>query len=139
MAAQALTNNQKLGYAYAAAYGAVGLLGFTVTGGYDFGGAEGGKLLGIFQLNGFHNGIHLILSLVFLIGAASGYVGARGTNLILGALLVGVGFYGFLVGNGAANFIAANPVDNLLHLATGGLALAVGYNKDFPAPQSKAT
>lgn len=134
MAAQAPTNNQKLGYAYAAAYAAVGALGFLVTGGLDFGGAEGKNLLGIFGVNPFHNSLHIAAALVFLIGASSGYVGARGTNIIMGTIFIAAGIYGFITTGSSANFIAANAADNILHLGSGAVLVMIGMKKDYPAP-----
>jgi hypothetical protein len=48
--------NTIFGAAAGAVYLLVGLLGFAVSGGYDFAGSEGGKLLGIFKVNVLHFG-----------------------------------------------------------------------------------
>ncbi|MGH9021608.1 MAG: DUF4383 domain-containing protein [Acidimicrobiia bacterium] len=134
MAAQSTTPNQKLSYLFAAVYAVVGALGFTVTGDTNFGAAEGAKLLGIFGVNPFHNFIHIGLGLLFLIGGSSGYVGARGMNLILGGILIFAGIYGFITSGSGANFIGANAADNILHLGSGAVLIMTGMKKDYPAP-----
>lgn len=104
----------------------VGLLGFLVTGFDDFAGKTGETLLG-FELNPLHNIVHL------LIGAAGlAMWRRRDTARTFGWMLfAGYGatfFYGLAVaGNEASdgNFLSINGADNILHLASALLGLAI--------------
>jgi hypothetical protein len=117
-----------LALAFGAIYLLVGIVGFFVTGFDDFFAHNTEeKLLGIFEINGMHNVVHI------LIGVA---------GLVLGRTLAGARTYGWLlaVGYGAAfiygllaigkdwDFLSINAADNVLHIATAlvGLVIALG-------------
>jgi hypothetical protein len=103
---------------------AVGVAGFLVTGLSGFAATEG-KLLLFFEVNPLHNVVHLLLGAVYLIGARSTEEGARTVVTVLSLAYLAVGVAGlFLIGT-SANIVAVNTADNLLHLGTGLLGLAV--------------
>lgn len=112
--------------AFGVVYIGVGLLGFAVTGLNGFVGVTGDALL-VFDLNPFHNLVHLGLGAILLVawrtrvpGMASGVVLGVGTFLLLAAVL---GFTGGLELIGIPGD-AALAADNFLHLF-GGLAAIV--------------
>ncbi len=124
------STNRTVGYAFGAVYLVVGLLGFTVSGGHSFAGAEGGSLLGLFGVNGLHNIVHLLVGLALAGAAAAGTAAARATNTSVGAVYLLVGLLGLVVGSGSLNLLALNGADNLLHFASAILLLVVGLATD---------
>lgn len=107
-----------------AVYTLIGLAGFLVTGFDNFASHEGESLLG-FEVNPLHNLVHLATGVLGLIMARR-LSTARTYGWILlvayGAVLV----YG-LVGGGDpdADVLAINGPDNVLHLVTALLGLAI--------------
>lgn len=122
--------NRLLGVIFGAVYLLIGILGFTVTSGVGFFATEGGLLLGIFEVNIFHNVAHLLIGAALLIAGLSGVRAAKGTNTTIGAAYLLLGIAGlFLVGS-SANILAINGADNVLHFASAVLLLAVGLGAD---------
>ena len=118
---------QLLSLVIGAVYLLVGIVGFFVTGFDDFFGHDTNETILGFEVNPFHNVVHI------LIGAA---------GLVLARTLAGARTYGWLlaVGYGATfvyglfavgqtwDFLSLNWADNWLHLvsALAGLAIALG-------------
>ena len=122
--------NRLLATVFGAVYLLVGLLGFTVTGGVDFFDTEGGLLLGLFEVNIFHNVAHLLIGGALLIGGLSNVRAAKGANITVGAAYLLLGIVGlFLIGS-PANILAINAADNVLHFASAAVLLAVGLGVD---------
>ena len=128
---RAMTWPQMLGLAIGAVYLLVGIVGFFITGFDDFFAHNTNETIVGFEINPFHNVVHI------LIGA---------TGLALARTLSGARTYGWLlaVGYGAAfiyglfavdaewDFLSINWADNWLHLvsALAGLAIALGPVRD---------
>ncbi|GHD81511.1 uncharacterized protein DUF4383 [Salinibacterium amurskyense] len=122
--------NRLLGTVFGAVYILVGLLGFTVTNGVGFFATEGGLLLGLFEVNIFHNVAHLIIGAALLLAGLSNVKAARTVNSVIGFAYLALGFLGlFLVGS-ALNILALNAADNVLHFASAAVLLAVGLGAD---------
>jgi Domain of unknown function (DUF4383) len=128
-----------LALAFGAVYLLVGIVGFFVTGFDDFFAHNTEeKLLGIFEINGMHNVVHI------LIGVA---------GLVLGRTLAGARTYGWLlaVGYGAAfiygllaigkdwDFLSINGADNVLHIATALVGLVIALLPVRTAVDSRTT
>ena len=111
----------------------VGILGFIpgVTTDYDtmtFAGHHSeAKLLGLFNVSGLHNVVHLLFGVVGL--ALSGTFRAARWYLVGGGIVYAVLFvYGLVIDHdSSANFVPVNTADNWLHLglAIGMLALGI--------------
>jgi len=122
--------NRLLGVIFGAVYVLIGILGFTVTSGVGFFATEGGLLLGIFEVNIFHNVAHIIIGAALLIAGLSNARAARTVNSVVGAAYLVLGLAGlFLIGT-ALNILALNVADNVLHFASAALLLAVGLGAD---------
>ncbi len=122
-----MTWPQALALAFGVIYLLVGIVGFFVTGFNDFFAHNTEEKLLIFEINGMHNVVHIV------IGVA---------GLVLGRTLAGARTYGWLlaVGYGAAfvygliavgedwDFLNLNAADNVLHILTAivGLVIALG-------------
>ena len=122
--------NRLLGVIFGAVYVLIGVLGFTVTSGVGFFATEGGLLLGIFEVNIFHNVAHLLIGAALLIAGLSSARAAKTVNSVVGAAYLVLGLAGlFLVGT-ALNILALNVADNVLHFASAAILLAVGLGAD---------
>ena len=122
--------NRLLGVIFGAVYVLIGVLGFTVTPGVGFFATEGGLLLGVFEVNVFHNVAHLLIGAALLIAGLSTVRAARTVNSVVGAAYLVLGLAGlFLVGT-ALNILALNVADNVLHFASAAVLLAVGLGAD---------
>ncbi|MBH0022810.1 DUF4383 domain-containing protein [Salinibacterium sp. SWN248] len=122
--------NRLLATVFGAVYILVGLLGFTVTNGVGFFATEGGLLLGLFEVNIFHNVAHLLIGAALLLAGLSNVKAARTVNSVIGFAYLALGFLGlFLVGS-ALNILALNAADNVLHFASAAVLLAVGLGAD---------
>ena len=118
------------------------LIGFTlvVVGGVGFAysssfGSPGDTdaVLGILDVNGFHNLVHIFSGLLGLALAGS-YAGARVYCFLLATAYTVVAIWGFAIGDGGAilSIIPVNTEDNFLHLILGLTGLAAGAAT--PAP-----
>ena len=123
---------------YALAFGAtlllVGIIGFAVNSSFDTGSnvSTGDKLI-VFELNGWHNLVHIASGLLGLAMFRSNAT-ARLYALGFGAVYLLVTIIGFADGNDVIGLIPVNTADNFLHLAIAGLGLAAGLaSPDTPA------
>ena len=122
--------NRLLGVIFGAAYVLIGVLGFTVTSGVGFFATKGGLLLGIFEVNIFHNVVHILIGAALLIAGLSTVRAASTVNSVVGVAYLVLGLAGlFLVGT-ALNILALNVADNVLHFASAAVLLAVGLGAD---------
>lgn len=123
---------QLAGFAVAAAFLVIGILGFIpgVTTDYDtmtFAGHESGAhLLGIFEVSVLHNVVHLIFGVGGLLMART-FAGARGFLIGGGVIYLVLWLYGLLIDHeSSANFVPVNNADNWLHLALGAVMVLLG-------------
>lgn len=122
--------NRLIGVIFGAVYVLVGILGFTVTSGVGLFATEGGLLLGIFEVNVFHNIAHILIGAALLIAGLSSVAAAKTVNSVVGAAYLVLGLAGlFLIGT-AANILALNVADNVLHFGSAAILLAVGLGAD---------
>jgi hypothetical protein len=121
--------NRLVGYVLGIVYLLVGVLGFVVTSGVGFASTEGKTLLG-FELNPLHNIVHLLVGAFLLAGALKGVAAARNANLTVGVVYLVVGIIGLFILDSDANILALNSADNVLHLVSALLLLAVALTQD---------
>jgi Domain of unknown function (DUF4383) len=120
--------NQLVALVFGVVYVAVGLLGFAVTSGVGFLATEGNNLI-IFEVNPLHNIVHLLIGVLLALGSRT-LATARTVNIGVGGTYLLVGLLGlFLIGS-AANILALNGADNVLHFASAALLLGVGLSQD---------
>jgi hypothetical protein len=115
----------------------VGVLGFIpgITTGYDtltFAGHHSeAKLLGVFEVSGLHNFVHLLFGVLGLALSAT-FNGARVFLIGGGVAYAALWVYGLVIDrDSAANFVPVNGADNWLHLglAIGMLALGAVFGR----------
>lgn len=122
--------NRLVGVIFGAIYLVVGLLGFTVTAGVGFIATEGGLLLGIFAVNPLHNIAHLLIGAVLLISGLASLRTAKAANGVVGGAYLLLGIVGFFLAGTAANVLALNTADHVLHLASALLLLGVSIGAE---------
>lgn len=122
--------NRLLATVFGAVYLLVGILGFTATSGVGFFDTKGGLLLGIFEVNIFHNVAHLLIGAALLIAGLSSVRAAKSVNTTIGAFYLVLGVVGLFIVNTAFNILALNTADHVLHFASAVLLLAVGLAAD---------
>ena len=122
--------NRLLASVFGAVYLLVGLLGFTATSGVGFFDVKGGLLLGIFEVNVFHNVAHLLIGAALLIAGLSSVRASKTVNTTVGAAYLLLGVVGLFILNSAANILAINSADNVLHFASAVVLLGVGVGAD---------
>ncbi len=107
---------------------AAGILGFFYSASFGTGdGTERDAVLGILDVNAWHNLVHIASGAVGLLLVAS-YRGARAYALGLGVVYLVVTLLGFIAGDGEEilNLIPVNTEDNFLHLLIGIAGVAAG-------------
>ena len=107
---------------------AAGILGFFYSASFGTGdGTDREAVLGILDVNAWHNLVHLASGAVGLLLVAS-YRGARAYALGLGVVYLLVTLLGFIAGDGEEilNLIPVNTEDNFLHLLIGIAGIAAG-------------
>jgi hypothetical protein len=118
--------NSTVAAVFGAVYTLVGLAGFFVS--ETFAATDDNTLLG-FEVNHLHNIVHLLIGLA-LLGASRRTETARRLNLLIGGTYVLLGVVGWFIDDTAANIVALNEPDHLLHLASGALLVAVALGAD---------
>jgi hypothetical protein len=114
-----------------------GVVGFFYSSAFGSPGHVDG-VLGILDVNGWHNVVHIASGLLGLAMARS-YSAARAYCLILAAAYTVVAIGGFIAGDGGTilGFFPVNTEDNVLHTLIALVSLVVGLaTPDVPAPSA---
>ncbi len=103
----------------------VGILGFLAEGSFKTGDAlEGGSFLG-FEVNGWHNLVHLASGLL-LLGAANTRPTAKTVALGFGFVYALVTVIGLIQGDEVLGIIPVNGADHVLHFLLAAAGIAAG-------------
>jgi hypothetical protein len=106
-----------------AIYLLIGIIGFFITGFDNFFEHTDKTLVG-FEINGMHNVVHILIGLAGLVLART-LAGARTYGWLL-AVVYGAAFvYGLFATGQDWDFLSLNVADNILHLATALVGLAI--------------
>lgn len=124
--------NRLLATIFGAVYLLVGIVGFFVTSGVGFFATEGRNLI-IFEVNPLHNVIHLAIGAALLLAGLNSATAAKTMNSTVGSVYLLVGIVGLFLPGTALNIIALNGADNVLHLGSALVLLAVGLSQDRTA------
>jgi hypothetical protein len=93
-------------------------------GGNAGGGLQGDSFLG-FEVNGWHNVVHLLSGIV-LVAMAKTRRSAKTTAIAFGAVYGLVAIVGLIDGDDVLGFIPVNGPDNILHVALAALGIVAG-------------
>ena len=116
---------------YALIFGAVltvaGIIGFFYNSDFTSNIHDRDAVLGILDVNGWHNVVHIATGILGL-AAAGAYASSRGYALGLGVVYIVVAIWGFIIGDGDSilSIIPVNTEDNILHLLIGVAGIAAG-------------
>jgi hypothetical protein len=118
----------------------VGIVGFLVEPSFAVGdSAQRGTLI-LFDINGWHNVVHLLSGIVGLAMAGTA-AKARLFSIGYGVVYVLVTILGFIVGDGGLllSIIPINTADNLLHLVIALTGIGVGLASPVGSPHRAVT
>jgi Domain of unknown function (DUF4383) len=118
---------QILALVFGAVYLLVGIVGFFVTGFDNFASNDQHETLLGFMINPLHNIVHILVGLAGLLLART-LAGARTYGWLLAVAYAAVFVYGLIAAGESWDFLNINAADNVLHLVTAlvGLAIALG-------------
>ena len=103
-----------------------GVLGFIVDSAFDTGqGIQGDELL-VFEVNGWHNLVHIASGLL-LLAASPKRASARTVAIAFGLVYGLVAIIGLIDGEDVLGIFPVNPADNVLHIALSVLGLVAGF------------
>ena len=117
-----------------------GIMGFFYSASFGTGdGTERDAVLGILDVNGWHNVVHIASGAIGLAVLGS-YGGARAYALGLGVVYLVVAALGFIAGDGDEifNLIPINTEDNVLHLLIGIAGVGAGLATPAREPRPEA-
>ena len=118
-----------------------GIAGFFYNASFDTGDdLPRDALIGILDINGWHNVLHIATGVIGLALAGS-YDSARLFAIVVGGAYIVVAVAGFITGNGGVlvGLIPINTEDNFLHLLIGIAGLGAGFATPAVEPPSVAT
>jgi hypothetical protein len=103
-----------------------GVLGFAADSGFDTGSHIQGDNFIVFEVNGWHNLIHIGSGLL-LLAAANYRPTAKSVAMAFGIVYGFVALWGLIDGDEVFNLFPVNPADNLLHLFLSAAAILAAY------------
>jgi hypothetical protein len=103
----------------------VGILGFIVDSSFSTSTPPSGDKLIVFDVNGWHNIVHIASGILGLLLARTA-AGGRAFALGFGAIYLVVTIWGFITGDSVLGIVAINTADNILHLVIAGVGIAAG-------------
>jgi len=97
-------------------------------------------VLGILDVNAWHNLVHIASGAAGLLAFASGPRASRTYALVFGVVYIVVAIWGFIIGSHESilGFIPVNTEDNILHVILGVLGVGA-YAASDPAAETRAT
>lgn len=103
----------------------VGIVGFFVNSKFNTGSGINGSKLIIFEVNGWHNIVHLLSGLVLLAVFAKRKP-AKTVAIAFGAVYALVAIIGLVDGNDVVGLVPVNAADNILHVLLAAAGLGAG-------------
>jgi Domain of unknown function (DUF4383) len=117
-----------------------GVLGFVVDATFDTGANIQGDKLVVFEVNAWHNLVH-IASGLFLLAMSPKRATARTAAIAFGVVYGIVTIIGLIDGDTVLGLLPVNPADTVLHIALSALGLITGFmsrgRDDVPANEPR--
>jgi uncharacterized protein DUF4383 len=116
-----------------------GIIGFFYSASFGSPGSVD-AVLGILDVNAWHNLVHIASGAVGLLAFASGPRASRTYALVFGVVYIVVAIWGFIIGNNESilGFLPVNTEDNILHVILGVLGVGA-YATSDPEAEARAT
>ena len=121
-----------------------GIIGFFYNASFTSDESVHDAVFGVFDVNGWHNVLHVLTGVLGLLAYGAGAYAARTCAMTLGVVYLAVAAWGFVVGDGNSilSIVPVNTEDNALHLVLGvagvGAALATPAEARASAPPAAA-
>jgi hypothetical protein len=105
-----------------------GIIGFFYSASFGSPG-EVDAVFGIFDVNAWHNLVHIATGLLGLAAFSAGAYASRTYAIGIGLVYIALAIWGFIIGDGEAilGFVPISTEDNVLHVLIGVGGLAVGF------------
>jgi len=105
-----------------------GIVGFFYESSFTSDSSVRDGVLGVLDVNGWHNVVHIATGALGLVAFASGVSAARTYAFAIGAVYVIVAVWGFAIGDGQSilGIIPINTEDSVLHLLIGLTGIGAG-------------
>jgi hypothetical protein len=122
----------------------IGIVGFFYNASFTSDESVRDAVFGVFDVNGWHNAVHILTGVLGLLAFSAGAHAARTYAMVVGLLYVAVALWGFMVGSGDSilSIVPVNTEVNILHLLLGmagvGAALATPAEARASAPPAAA-
>ena len=117
-----------------------GIIGFFYNSSFTTDEGDRDAVLGLLDVNGFHNVVHLLSGLVGLMAYRAGAAASRTYALVFGVVYLLVAVWGFVIGDGESilSIIPVNTEDNILHvlIALAGLGAYAASKTDADTGRS---
>jgi hypothetical protein len=113
---------------------AAGIIGFLYNAQFTSDQSVRDAVLGILDVNGWHNIVHILTGLLGVLAFRAGNGAARTYALGIGAVYVVVAIWGFAIGSGDSilGIIPINTEDSILHLLLGVTGVGAGIISAAP-------
>jgi len=115
-----------------------GIIGFFYSASFGSPGSVD-AVLGILDVNAWHNLVHVASGAIGLLAFASGPRASRTYALVFGVVYIVVAIWGFIIGSHESilGFIPVNTEDNILHVILGVLGVGA-YAASDPEAEARA-
>jgi hypothetical protein len=116
-----------------------GIIGFFYSASFGSPGSVD-AVLGILDVNAWHNLVHIASGAAGLLAFASGPRASRTYALVFGVVYIVVAIWGFIIGSHESilGFLPVNTEDNILHVILGVLGIGA-YAASDPEAEARAT
>ena len=93
-------------------------------------------MFGIFDVNAWHNLVHIATGVLGLLAFTAGARASRSFALGIGIVYIVVALWGFILGDGESilGFLPVNTADNVFHAAIGLLGVGAGLARQTAEP-----
>ncbi len=115
-----------------------GIAGFIVDATFDTGGGIDGDKLIAFEVNGWHNIVHIASGIVLLASSAK-RASAKTVALLFGIVYGAVSIIGLVDGETVLGLLPVNPADNILHIALSAVGIIAALASDADDRDLKAS
>ena len=122
--------NRLIAVIIGAFYLVAGASGLIATVGAGFFATPGRLLIGLFTVNPFASAVDMLIGAALAIAGLTTIAASKIVTTITGVIFLAMGIAGLFVIGTALNILALNGADNVLHLASSVLLLAVGLGAD---------